>query len=249
MSELISPKINGINYKIKNINDSIQQSCLYGYQWNNNIYNIIKKYILDRKLIHFLNIGSHIGTLSLPLSLHINKVSAIEAYTPTYNYLLENILLNNITNITAYNIAIGNKEENVYFMSEDKICPKENINRVINNTGGMHVFTEQDIIENRRSSNLSDQKLTIKMKKLDNLDIDNFDILLVDIEGCEYDFLLGARDKILKNKPIIIIELWDDNKRKIENMNVSQKEVVKYILSMGYKLIDKISDDFIFEPN
>ena len=198
---------------------------------------------------HFLNVGSHIGSICLPISLHINNTTAIEAYPKTYKHLCENIQLNNISNINTINIAVGNSEEDIYFMSCDKICPIENINRIINNSGGMHVFTENDIQNNIRSGNLSDKKIQNKMNKLDNLEIDNFDIMLVDIEGYEYDFLLGAKEKLIKYKPIIIIEIWDDNKRKKENMNISQIEVIKYIESLDYTLINQIGDDFIFEPN
>jgi hypothetical protein len=132
-------------------------------------------------------------------------------------------------------------------MSNEKICPVENINRILNNTGGMHVFTENDIKNNVRSANLTDKKIKNKINKLDNLDIDNFDIMLVDIEGFEYDFLLGAENKIKKNKPIIIIEIWGDKKRKYENMIQTQEEVINYIKSLNYTLIKNIGDDFIFE--
>ena len=54
----------------------------------------------------------------------------------------------------------------------------------------MHIFTQKDINEKRRSSNTSDQKITNKIEKLDNLNIDNFDIMLVDIEGSEYNFFI-----------------------------------------------------------
>jgi len=84
------------------------------------------------------------------------------------------------------------------------------------------------------------------MNKLDHLEIDDFDILLVDIEGLEYEFLLGAKEKIIKNKPIIIIEIWDDFKRKTENMATTQKDIVDFIISLNYNLINKIGDDFIF---
>jgi FkbM family methyltransferase len=176
-------------------------------------------------------------------------VTAIEAYPETYNHLCENIQLNNISNINTINIAVGNSEEDVYFMSCDKICPIENTNRIINNSGGMHVFTENDIQNNIRSGNLSDKKIQNKMNKLDNLGIDNFDIMLVDIEGYEYDFLLGAKGKLIKYKPIIIIEIWNDNKREKENMNTTQYEIIKYIEFLDYTLINQIGDDFIFIPN
>jgi Trk K+ transport system NAD-binding subunit len=102
--------------------------------------------------------------------------------------------------------------------------------------------------KNIRSANLTDKKIKNKINKLDNLPIDNFDILLVDIEGSEYNFLLGAEKKIKKNKPIIIIEIWNDSKRKNENMKETQQEIINYIKSLDYTLVKNIGDDFIFEP-
>jgi FkbM family methyltransferase len=243
----VSPKINNICYFIHNKNDVIEKILINKKQWNDEIFTLIKKYIIKKKLKHFLNIGSHIGTICLPISLLIENVTAIEAYPPTYKKLCENIKLNNITNINPLNIAIGNSEETIYFMSENKICDKYLINRYTNCSGGMHVFTEKDIIENVRSSNLTDKKIQSKISKLDNLEIDNFDILLVDIEGCEYEFLLGAREKLIKNKPILIIEIWNNKKRLLENMKTTREDIIHYIENLGYKLINNYEDDFIFE--
>lgn len=244
---VVSPIVSGIKYNIYNKKDAIQNVLLNGCQWNEEIVNIIKSYSSEKKLSHFLNVGSHIGSVCLPISLCIDKVTAIEAYPDTYNHLCDNIILNEIKNVCTINIAVGNSEEDIYFMSNEKICPLENVNRVINNTGGMHVFTENDIKNNIRSANLTDKKIKNKINKLDNLEIDNFDIMLVDIEGFEYDFLLGAENKIKKNKPIIIIEIWGDTKRKYENMKETQEEVINYIKSFNYTLIKNIGDDFIFE--
>ena len=246
---IVSPLVSGIQYKINNPYDTIQNYLLRGQQWNEDIIHILKSYIKERKLSHFLNIGSHMGSVCLPISLCIDKVTAIEAYPDTYHHLCENIQLNHLTNVRALNIAVGNSEEEVYFMSKDVICPIENINRVVNNTGGMHVFTEKDIENKVRSSNLTDKKIKNKINKLDNLTIEPFDILLVDIEGFEYDFLLGAEEQILKNKPIIIIEIWGDKKRQYENMKQTQEEVIHHIQSLHYTLVNHIGDDFIFEPN
>jgi len=245
---LISPIVSGIKYVIHNKEDCIQKTLLSGKQWNEEIINIIKKYISEKNLCHFLNVGSHIGSVCLPISLHIKKVTAIEAYPETHKHLHENIQLNKLSNVNTINIAVGNSEEDIYFMSAEKICPVENINRIINNTGGMAVFTENDIKNNTRSVNLIDKTKTNKINKFDNLQIDNFDIMLVDIEGLEYDFLLGAQESIKKNKPIIVIEIWYNNKRKQENMTQTQEEVINYIKSLNYKLVENVCDDFIFEP-
>lgn len=133
-------------------------------------------------------------------------------------------------------------------MSENKICPKEHKNRLKNNSGGMHVFTQYELDNNIRSSNLTDKKITAHMGILDKLELDSFDIMLVDIEGAEYNFLQGARNKIVKNHPIIIIEIWDNSKRKNENMDTKQEEIIDYICELGYKVEKNIGDDFIFLP-
>lgn len=243
---MLSNEINGIKYLIKNKSDYIQNYLLRDKQWNEGVYNFIIEYIEKNNLKHFLNIGCHIGTIALPVSKHIQKVSCIEAYEPTYKHLQENITLNNITNITSYNFAVGDSEEDIYFMSENKICPVENKNRLKNNSGGMHIFTQSDIDNNIRSACLTDKKIKNKMMKLDNVEVDDFDIMLVDIEGCEYNFLLGAKEKIMKNKPIIIIEIWDDNKRKLENMKETREDVINLILSMNYNLVGSNGEDFLF---
>jgi FkbM family methyltransferase len=245
---MISAKINGVRYHIRNKKDVIQGCLLSGKQWNNEIVAIIKNYITVKQCKHFLNVGSHIGSVALPISSCISKVTAIEAYPPTYEYLCQNIELNGITNVRTFNTAVGNSEEPVYFMGEDSICPKEHINRVQNNTGGMHVFTETDIENQIRSSVLTDKKIVGSMKRLDSMDIDAFDIMLVDIEGCEYEFLLGAEHKITTNKPIILIEIWGDGKRRMENMSTTANHVIDYIVSLGYILVRQIGDDYIFEP-
>jgi FkbM family methyltransferase len=233
-------KIGQISYIIKNPNDIIQKTLANNLQWNNEIVEIIKKFIKKYNLKHFLNIGAHIGTVSLPISKNIKKVTSIEAYNPTYNHLIENINLNQITNIIPFNIAIGDKRETVNFLKTD---------RIVNNMGGMHVITEVDKLYNLRSAESVDNTISCEMFSLDEVDeINNFDIMLVDIEGMDARFLQGAKNKILKNKPIIIIEIWDNNKRKFENMLISRENVIKYIINLGYTLYKNIDDDFIFIP-
>ena len=234
--------INNIRYFITNKNDVIQKTLVQGNQWNNEIVDIINMFVKQYNLKHFLNIGSHIGTVCLPISKNIEKVTAIEAYDSTYQHLLKNIELNNITNIETFNIAIGDKKEEVNFL--------KTTDRLINNMGGMHVITQIDKQFNLRSSIIVDNEKKCLMYPLDEVDkIDNFDIVLVDIEGMDARFLFGAKNKILKNKPIIIIEIWDDNKRKFENMKVSRNYVINLVINLGYVLYKQIDDDFIFLPN
>ena len=89
MEQFKSVTINNIKYLIKNKNDIIESTLLRGIQWNNNIILLIGICIKKYNLKHFVNIGSHIGTVAIPISKYINKVTAIEAFPPTYKRLLE----------------------------------------------------------------------------------------------------------------------------------------------------------------
>jgi FkbM family methyltransferase len=235
-------EVNDCKYIITNEKDLIQRVLLSKQQWNSEDVSLLEALINSRLLTHFVNVGAHIGTVCIPISKCAERVTAIEAYPDTFKQLQDNIALNTITNIKCHNLAIGSREDTVYFMNDD-------IDRVKNNMGGMHVFTEADILSNTRSARISDKRISCKMVRFDDLNIDEFDILLVDIEGMEHEFLQGARTSLLKYKPIIIIEIWDDMKRASENMNTTQKEMIDHILSLGYKLFTKCGgDDFVFLP-
>ena len=170
--------INEIKYIIQNKNDLIQKVLLENRQWNNKILLLIGQFIKQFRLRHFINIGCHIGTVSLPISKYIKKVTAIEAFPPTFKHLKENIQINKINNIDIFNFALGNKTEKIYFLDSENI-------RIKNNSGGMHVLTEEDILNNILSANIHSKKYSNKMCKLDDLNIKDFDIMLVDIEGKE----------------------------------------------------------------
>ena len=234
-------KINEIKYIIKNENDLIQKSLVNNIQWNNNILFIIGQLIKKFNLKHFLNIGCHIGTVALPISKYIEKVTAIEAYPLTFKHLEEHIKINNIENIKVFNLAIGDENKKIYFLDDENI-------RIKNNTGGMHVITDEDISHKRLSSNIHSKKYSNEMKKLDDLNISNFDILLADVEGKEYELLKGGKNKITKYKPIIIVEIWNNNKRNLESMQTTNDEIINYVINLGYKLIKQIGDNYIFLP-
>ena len=233
--------INEIKYVIKNENDLIQKFLLNNRQWNNNILHIIGQLIKRFNLKHFLNIGCHIGTVALPLSKYIEKVTAIEAYPVTFKHLEEHIKINNIKNIQVFNLAIGDENKKIYFLDDKNI-------RVKNNTGGMHVITEEDIVNKRLSSDIHSKKYSNEMKKLDDLNISDFDILLADVEGKEYELLKGGKNKITKYKPIIIVEIWNNNKRNLERMQTTNDEIINYIINLGYKLVKQLGDNYIFLP-
>ena len=73
--------------------------------------------------------------------------------------------------------------------------------------------------------------------------------MLIDAEGRELDIVKGGTKKISGNMPIIIMEIWSNQKRKFENIFTSKEDVKIQMQNLGYQLIKKINDDYIFFPN
>ena len=63
--------------------------------------------------------------------------------------------------------------------------------------------------------------------------VEKFDIMLIDAEGREYEIIKGGTERISKNKPIVIVEIWENQKRKFENMITTKEDVVSYIENLG----------------
>lgn len=234
--------IEGISYEIRNKEDVIQKTLLNGKQWSSKILELLKSRMKQKG--HFVNVGAHIGTITLPMSKFASRVSAFEPFPKTFDHLKKNVELNKLSNVDIYNMALGDKHESVFFMDD-------NNDRLKNNNGGMHVFTSNDLLTGERSASIAKlENLGIVSIPLDNMNLDKIDLMLVDIEGMEDKFLIGAKQTLEKDLPDLVIEIWNDDKRKEENIIITRQQIIDKILSFGYNKVEKIDDeDFLFTYN
>lgn len=234
--------VEDVKYYIRDKKDIIEGHLLSGRVWSQKLINQSIEYIETFKLKHLLNVGAHIGTIAIPLSSKIEKVTAVEAHPTTFSYLVENINLNNIKNIHSINVAISNRVEEVKFMSL-------NNHRTWHNSGGLHVFTPEDFENKSRSYYLATDEFIRESTTIDNLNLEYVDFIIADVEGMEVKLIDGAKNTIKKFRPIIIVEIWDDFNRRLEKMKESFGEVVQIFTEMNYTLVKNISDNYIFFPN
>jgi|TARA_B110000503_G_scaffold439_1_gene638 FkbM family methyltransferase len=76
---------------------------------------------------------------------------------------------------------------------------------------------------------------TIPVIAIDTLNLRSCDLIQLDIEGGEYNALLGAVETIKEFKPVICLE-WFENQEKLFNL----------LTSLNYKEIDNLQSDRIF---
>ena len=189
--------------------------------WDKEIIEIISS-MIGKKKTTFLDIGCNYGAYSIPIAKNNNNID-VYCFDPSENTLKkleENIKLNNIQNITYFDIGIGETEKYVFF--DDNI---ENFK----NSGSYQV----------NNSNIGKK---IKINSIDNLINQNFikpnkDIVVkMDIEGYEFYALQGLQETINKFEVIIFFEF---SKKIIENHNNLEKDLLKFIKSNDLKIYDK----------
>ena len=171
--------------------DNISKWLIEGNFWEEEL-----KEIFDTKLTKddtIVEIGSYVGDHTVYLSKLCKKIYAYEAITQNFYQLCANLLLNNCTNVTAYNYIMGNGESVKPALEKysDEFC----LDLEENASGARFVpFEEADV---------SDLRVAVP---LDSLISESISLLKVDAEGMDLSILKGSQRIIKEHSPIILCE-------------------------------------------
>ena len=122
-----------------------------------------------------IDIGANIGTMTLEAAMSVGsdgEVFAIEPHPRTFGYLEGNLRLNQIRNVRAYNMALGNRDGRITFSNRRN----DSTNSVVEGRDGVQ----------------------IPLRRLDDLGVGRREIALVkiDTEGYEKYVLEGGEDTL-----------------------------------------------------
>lgn len=172
----------------------------------------------------FVDVGANIGLFSLNASKIVGlegKVYAFEAFMPNYVKLYDNIKINNYTNIVAENNAILNQNSTI------EILYNESDKNVGMASTYLKNFTSKELVEGFSLDHYFNDKM-----------IEKVDLIKIDIEGGEYNALLGM-DRILSElKPKVLIEI---NQVALENSGHNENEIIEFFKKYNYKILKKLS--------
>ncbi len=133
--------------------------------------------------MRFVDVGANIGNHTLFFSGIAGMAgTAIEPYEPNFRRLENNIKINDLDRrVEIRNIALGRKAGHA-------IC-----NQIDEKNTGKASFSESS-------------EGTVDMVTLDELTLEEFHFLKIDVEGMEIDVLEGARQTLSKFRPLIFCE-------------------------------------------
>ncbi len=152
-----------------------------------------------------IDAGANCGTYSLFMSKFCEQVYAFEPDKAALAALRENIAINNISNISVHDIALGDKncELDLYIAKNGDPAWSSFAYGGERSIYGDHVTVRavkgDDIVEE------------LRLKKID--------LLKIDVEGYEKKVLQGLKNSINKFRPIIFMELSDFTRKSFQNID------------------------------
>lgn len=224
---------------IKKWNDKFNQYGFFEFQLKNNIKinlyqdSILSKLIysgfeeLETKFVSrtlkkgdiFIDAGANIGLFSLIASREVGSTGLVIAFEPspvTFNRLLENIDLNQLTNLDARNVGLSDKEEKLSFHTSQ------------NGYDAWNSFAPSE-------DDKLDTVLQIHVSKLDfqlkNIDKSKIKLLKIDVEGWEKFVLMGGENFFKEFAPIVMVEFTESNTL---NAGYSVLEIYDIMCGWGY---------------
>jgi FkbM family methyltransferase len=180
-----------------------------------------------------VDIGAHIGTFSIPLSLKYQK-HTFEAFepVPTLNLQLStNVLLNKLDNIRAYRIGLGEENKIVHAPALD-IC--------FTNHGAYSFIEEYNTARNIIPSSKIE---SYDFRTLDSYDMQNVRLIKVSVSGMTLQVLKGSVETLKKFTPPLLLECWN------EDYYENEKQQIKQLLQeVGYKQVLE-SNGYLYATN
>lgn len=212
-------QINNVGKFICYKDDWITKEIKEKGDWESELNDIFDKFI--NETCNVIDIGAFIGTNTIKMAHKAKHVYAFEANLNIHNLLKANLLINNISNVSPFNKAVGN---------ENKIVDKMWYPTVPINYGAMRINKHEDLINEFVNVN-------INMIHLDDITLnEKVDFIKIDVEGCEQEVLQGGIELIKKCKPVIVIENWE-------------KKPYDILLQLGYNYYKLNYCNELYVPN
>lgn len=195
-------------------------------------FDFLKEIIHNNSVV--FDLGANVGLFSLEM---VNNNRTLDIYSfeplpPTYAKLLRNLELNKLEkeHVSTFNIGMSKeKGEFIFYLpSADEAASM----KPITDEFYMQEVNPQGLYSGEGQS----RQIVCKVSTVDDFcqenGISRVDVLKLDIEGAEYDALQGARQTLLKCRPIVYCEML---RKHAARFGYHPNEIIEYMEEIGYK--------------
>ncbi len=194
--DLVTPLLNDGLVCFVNTKDLIGWKILFYGEYEEDTNRILKEYVKPGDVV--IEAGANIGSETLILSKLVGNSGMVYGFEPSpyvFDRLKINIQINELQNVKAYDVALGEDDKMITF----NIFPKGYCN-----SGMSSKYLETSVTK----------KIDVKQQTLDTFiaenNINKVSFLKMDIQGAELDLIKGASKTLEKFHPIIFSEAYDD---------------------------------------
>ncbi len=183
------------------------------------VTDVLDKYLTKGSV--FVDIGMNIGYETLWGAKIVGETGKVISFEPLaflVEQVKESLKVNNFKNVEIVNKALGIKEEKlkIFLTSAD---------------AGLSSLVNSE--NSNREENIDVSTLDKELKDLTRLDL-----IKIDVEGYEYEVLVGGNEIIAKFLPAVIFEFTSDV---YEKAYIGKSaDILKYFIRLNYKLKTEI---------
>lgn len=162
------------------------------------------------------DIGANIGWYSLNIANNFRKakIFAFEPIPKTYSYLVENISLNNVSNVQAFNHGLSSEEKNITFY----YYKEGSGNASLADLSGKS--SAEEIKSSVRVMDTVVKELDVKV-----------DFIKCDVEGAELLVFKGGLKTLKDHKPIVFTEML---RKWSEKFNYHPNDIIELFAEIDY---------------
>ncbi len=162
-----------------------------------------------------VDIGTNIGANAIPMALAFNGIVwGFEPVPETFNALQRNVVLSGTQNLEIFNHALSDSEGTGAMFDVSPSNP--GVAKLDKTTQGATKFVTLDSITSQRAASVS--------------------LVKIDVEGHEELVFKGAKNTIIKDRPIVIAEAFP------------KSGLFTFLSSFGYRHLNIQGHDWIFIP-
>ncbi|MEO7923972.1 MAG: FkbM family methyltransferase [Chitinophagaceae bacterium] len=192
------------------------------YELNN--INFINNYLTEGMTA--IDIGAHIGLLSVIMAQKVKKSGRVYSFEPTpstFKLLTKTIRVNNFSaTIYPNEAAVSDKKGTTFFYITD-----------------IEAHNSNSLSDNKRDYG-NEHKIEVQLVSVDEFaaekELKKIDFIKIDAEGAEYSVLKGCEAALSRDKPKMILALHPSS---IANFGNSLGEIWDYLQSFGYTVVFK----------
>lgn len=193
----------------------------------------IKKY---RKAVSYctnfrtaVDIGAHVGFWSMQMAKQFAQVASFEPIPQQRECFMRN--LEGCENVELFATALGERAGFVRIITQ----PTSSGDSLVDAFGNDGVTAQPTEGEGK----------CVPVKTLDSFELENVDFIKADCEGYELFALRGGIETIKRCRPVVIVE---QKPKRGQKFGLTETGAVQFLESLGYRMMENLSGDFIVIP-